>query len=155
MATFVLVPAGWCGGWCWHKVVPLLRGAGHDVYAPTPTGLGERVHLAHPGNDLETHVADVLNVLVFEDLTDVTLVDWSYGGMVAAGVADRAPERLAQLAYLDAAVPADGQSLYDAAEDDGSLRAAYQERIAAAGTPGFKPRHSFLGVRGSDRWPIR
>jgi pimeloyl-ACP methyl ester carboxylesterase len=139
MATFVLLPAAWCGGWCWHRVAPLLRAAGHAVYAPTPTGLGERVHLAHPGIDLETHVTDVLNVLFYEDLTDVTLVGWSYGGMVAAGVADRAPERLAQLAYLDAAIPEDGQSLFEAAEDDGSLRAAYQERIAAAGTPGFLP----------------
>ena len=139
MATFVLVPAAWCGGWCWNKVAPLLRAAGHDVYAPTLTGLGERVHLAHPGIDLDTHVTDVVNVLVFEDLTDVTLVGWSYGGMVVTGVADRAPERLAQLVYLDSVVPEDGQSLYDAAEDDGSMRAAYQERIAAAGTPGFLP----------------
>ena len=114
MATFVLVHGAWAGAWIWKKVIPLLRAAGHDVYATTATGLGDRVHLADPAIDLDTHVTDVVNLLEFEDLTDVTLVGWSYGGMIITGVAERVPERLAQLVYLDASVPADGENSYDA-----------------------------------------
>src|SRR6476620_4249116 len=109
MATFVLVSGQHCGAWSWKKVIPLLRAAGHDVYATTGTGLGDRVHLASPSVDLDTHITDVVNVLEFEELRDVTLVGWSYGGMIITGVAERVPERLAQLVYLDALVPADGE----------------------------------------------
>ena len=73
MATFVLVHGAWAGGWVWKKIVPLLRTAGHDVHATTATGLGDRVHLAGPAVNLDTHVSDVVNVLGFEDLTKVTL----------------------------------------------------------------------------------
>lgn len=111
MSTFVLVHGGWHGGWCWKYVTPTLRAAGHEVYTPTLTGLGERVHLSRPEVDLTTHVRDVVNVLEYEDLRDVVLVGHSYGGMVITGVADVVPDRLAQLVYLDAFVPADGQSL--------------------------------------------
>src|SRR2546426_10958940 len=100
MATFVLVHGGFHGGWCWRKVAPLLRAAGHEVHTPTLTGLGERAHLASPAVDLALHVQDVVNVLFYEDLRSVTLVGHSYAGMVIAGVADRCPERLAQLIYL-------------------------------------------------------
>jgi pimeloyl-ACP methyl ester carboxylesterase len=92
---------------------PLMRAAGHELWIPTYTGLGERAHLAHPGIDLETHIADVLGVLDMEDLADVVLVGHSYGGMVATGVADRARPRIAQLIYLDAFAPRDGESLFD------------------------------------------
>ena len=109
MPTYVLVHGAMVGGWCWRWVTPELRAAGHDVYTPTLTGLGERVHLASPSVDLDTHIGDVVNVLHFEDLTDVVLVGWSYGGMVVAGVADQMPERIAQLVYLDADVPRDGE----------------------------------------------
>jgi pimeloyl-ACP methyl ester carboxylesterase len=90
-----------------------LQAAGHGVYAPTLTGLGERSHLASPDINLSTHIQDILNVLIYEDLTDVVLVGHSYSGMVIAGVADRAPERVIGLVYLDAFVPEDGQSLHD------------------------------------------
>jgi pimeloyl-ACP methyl ester carboxylesterase len=113
MATFVLVHGGWAGGWQWRRVAGPLRAAGHDVFTPTLTGLGERVHLASPAIALNTHVEDVANVLHYEDLTDVILVGYSYSGMVITGVAERMPERLAQLVYLDAFVPEDGQSLAD------------------------------------------
>jgi pimeloyl-ACP methyl ester carboxylesterase len=113
MATYVLVHGGWHGGWCWKKVVPILRGAGHEVFTPTLTGLGERVHLARPDVGLATHVEDVVGLIEYEDLTGVVLVGHSYSGMVITGVADRAPERVAQLVYLDAFVPEDGQSLLD------------------------------------------
>jgi pimeloyl-ACP methyl ester carboxylesterase len=110
MATFVLVHGAIVGGWCWRWVTPYLRDAGHEVYAPTLTGLGERVHLANPEVDLETHIEDVVNVLQYEDLTGIVLVGWSYGGMVVAGVADRVPERIAHVVYLDSDVPRDGDT---------------------------------------------
>ena len=113
MATFVLVHGAWAGGWYWKRVRPLLTAAGHDVFTPTLTGLGERAHLATPDIGLETHIRDVLGVLTYEDLSDVVLVGHSCGGIVITGVAERAPGRLAHLVYLDAYVPADGQSFLD------------------------------------------
>lgn len=113
MATYVLVHGGAHGGWCYQRVARLLRADGHDVHTPTLTGLGERSHLVRPGIDLETHITDVVAVLHYEDLHDVILVGHSYGGMVITGVADRALDRVAHLVYLDAANPANGQSLVD------------------------------------------
>jgi pimeloyl-ACP methyl ester carboxylesterase len=110
MATFVLVQGAFVGGWCWRWVTPHLRTAGHEVYTPTLTGLGERAHLASPRVDLDTHIEDVVNVLRYEDLSGVVLVGWSYGGMVVAGAADRDPERVGQLVYLDSDVPRDGET---------------------------------------------
>jgi pimeloyl-ACP methyl ester carboxylesterase len=130
----VLVHGAWHGGWCWRKVVPLLRASGHAVYAPTLTGLGERVHLATREVGLDTHVQDVLNVLAFEGLSEVVLVGHSYGGMVIAGVAEQAPERLAHLVYLDATVPDDGQSLLDLL---GPVARASVEELARTGGEGW------------------
>jgi pimeloyl-ACP methyl ester carboxylesterase len=142
-ATFVLVAGSFAGGWAWDKVVPLLREAGHDVYAPTLTGLGDRIHLADPRIDLDTGVTDVVNVLEYADLHDVTLVAHSSGGMIITGVAEQVPERLAQLVYLDAWVPTDGQSDYDVAiaSDEARAEGIVAEMNAgwAAGTPGFRP----------------
>jgi pimeloyl-ACP methyl ester carboxylesterase len=112
-STLVLVHGAWAGGWAWREVASHLRVAGHEVFTPTLTGLGERVHLATPDIDLDTHIQDILGVLEYEDLREVILVGHSYGGMVITGVAERVPERLAQLVYLDAFVPEDGQSLAD------------------------------------------
>ena len=92
---------------------PLLRAAGHEPFTPSYTGLGEREHLARRDVTLSTHIADLVNVLEFEDLQDVVLIGHSFGGMVATGVADRAPGRIARLVYLDAFVPEDGQCLLD------------------------------------------
>jgi pimeloyl-ACP methyl ester carboxylesterase len=113
MATFVLVHGSMHGGWCWKRVAPLLRAAGHDVFTPTLTGLGERVHLAHPDVDLDTHIRDVLGVLEYEDLREVVLIGHSYGAMVITGVADRMPERIDHLVYLDGAMASDGQAVLD------------------------------------------
>jgi pimeloyl-ACP methyl ester carboxylesterase len=113
MATFLVAHGAWSAGWAWKKMRPLLRARGHELFTPTHTGLGERAHLATPGIDLETHIADILGVLRFEDLRNVILVGHSYGGMVATGVADRARERIATLVYLDAFAPRDGESLFD------------------------------------------
>jgi pimeloyl-ACP methyl ester carboxylesterase len=137
MATFVLVHGAWAGAWVWKKIIPLLRTAGHDVHATTATGLGDRVHLAGPAVDLDTHITDVVNLLEFEELTEVTLVGWSYGGMIITGVAERVPERLAGLVYLDAAVPADGESSYDVDRSSQEDRAVDRRAAAAAGMPGF------------------
>jgi pimeloyl-ACP methyl ester carboxylesterase len=111
MATYVLVHGGGHGGWCWQRLARLLRDAGHDVYTPTLTGLGERSHLLDPGIDLDTHITDVVNVLRYEDLTEAILVGHSYGGLVILGAADRAVDRVGQLVYMDAAIPVDGDSL--------------------------------------------
>ncbi|MBT4489971.1 MAG: alpha/beta hydrolase [Rhodospirillaceae bacterium] len=113
MATFVLVHGAWEAGWVWKWTVPHLRAAGHEVFAPSLTGLGERSHLMNASIDLDTHIADVLGVLEWEGLDNVTLVGHSYGGMVATGVADRANERIGSLIYLDAFLPKDGEALLD------------------------------------------
>ena len=113
MATFVVAHGAWSSAWAWKKMRPLLRAAGHELWTPSYTGLGERVHLANPAIDLDTHIQDVAGVLEMEDLNGVVLVGHSYGGMVATGVADRARSRIAQLVYLDAFVPRDGQSVFD------------------------------------------
>lgn len=113
MTVLVVAHGAWSAAWAWKKMRPLLAAAGHELWTPTYTGLGERAHLAGPAIDLDTHIADVIGVLEMEDLRDVALIGHSYGGMVATGVADRARERIAQLVYLDAFVPRDGQSLFD------------------------------------------
>ena len=113
MATFLLVQPAWLGGWCWDKVAIRLRAHGHDVYAPTLTGLGERAHLARPDVGLATHIDDVVSVAEFDDLDDVILVGTSSGGTVITGVANRIPGRIASLVYLDAFVPSDGQCTFD------------------------------------------
>jgi pimeloyl-ACP methyl ester carboxylesterase len=113
MATYVLVGGAWLGAWAWGDVARDLRARGHDVHPVTLTGLGERAHLARPEIDLDTHVTDVVNVLVYEDLHEVVLVGHSYAGLVVTGVADRAPERLAQVVYLDTGPLPSGQSLLD------------------------------------------
>ena len=94
-------------------MLPLLRASGHEVFTPTLTGLGDRVHLAGRDVNLSTHVQDVLNVLTYEDLHDVILVGHSYGGMVISAVAGRADARLARLVYLDAFVPQEGQAMIE------------------------------------------
>jgi pimeloyl-ACP methyl ester carboxylesterase len=135
VSTFVLVHGSMHGGWCWTRVVPLLRAAGNDVYTPTLTGLGERVHLAHPGIDLDTHIQDVLGVLEFEDLHDVALVGQSYGAMVITGVADRVPGRIGHLVYLDGAMPSDGQAVLDLSPPEWGASRRAQVDAAVFGGP--------------------
>jgi pimeloyl-ACP methyl ester carboxylesterase len=113
MATIVIVPGATHGGWRWKEVRVALQAAGHEVYALTLTGLGERSHLASPDIDFETHIQDVVHVLEYEDLRDVVLVGHSYGGMVLPAVADRAAPRVARRIYLDALLPHDGECTYD------------------------------------------
>ena len=113
MATFVVAHGAWSAGWAWAKMHPLLSARGHRLITPTLTGLGERSHLASPAIDLDTHIADIVNVLEWEDLTRIHLIGHSYGGMVATGAADRARAHIAKLIYIDAFVPRDGDSVFD------------------------------------------
>lgn len=131
MSTFVLVPGFWLGGWAWGGVTARLRAAGHEVYPLTLTGLGERVHLAGPQVDLETHIADVMNLFKFEDLRDAVLVGHSYAGVVITGVADRIPERIARLVYVDSAPLPDGMALIDFYSPE--RRRSFEESVAAEG----------------------
>lgn len=110
MATFVLVHGAWHGGWAWNRVAPLLRAAGHDVHAPTLTGVSDRAHLLHPGVGLSTHIQDVVALISAHDLSDVVLVGHSYGGQVITGVADAVPSRVLKRVYLDAFVGDSGEA---------------------------------------------
>ncbi len=148
MAVVVLVHGTTAGGWVWQVITPQLVAAGHTVYTPTLTGLGERVHLATPATDLDMHIADIVNVLVFEDLQHVVLAGHSYGGMVIRGVADRVPERIARLVYLDALVPHDGESLLDISAPQS--RAEVTERVQREGEGWLIPVS-----RGADDVPTR
>ena len=111
--TYVVAHGAWSSGWAWKKVHPLMQARGHRLVVPSYTGLVERAHLANPNVDLETHITDVVNVLIYEDLRDVVLVAHSYGGVVGTGVADRARDRIRRLIYLDAFLPEDGKSFVD------------------------------------------
>ena len=111
MSSFVLVHGAWHGSWCWKRVRKALQAQGHDVFTPTLTGLAERSHLLARNVDLETHVLDVLNLIRWEELSDLVLCGHSYGGCVVTGVADRIPEKIRALVYLDAFVPEDNENL--------------------------------------------
>jgi pimeloyl-ACP methyl ester carboxylesterase len=135
MTTYVLVAGAWLGGWSWGPVAAQLRRNGHDVHPATLTGLGDRSHLATPQVDLDTYISDVVNLVEVEDLRDVVLVGHSYGGHVATGVADRIPERISLLAYLDAGPSPDGTAFMDLQEP-----AAKEliERLANTGGDGWR-----------------
>jgi pimeloyl-ACP methyl ester carboxylesterase len=111
MATFVLIHGAWHGSWCWKRVRRLLQSQGHEVFTPTLTGVADRSHLLSPAITLETHVLDVVNLIRWEELSDVVLCGHSYGGAVVTGVTDRLPDRVASLVYLDAFIPDNGASV--------------------------------------------
>jgi pimeloyl-ACP methyl ester carboxylesterase len=130
--TYVLVHGAWHGSWCWKRVRKSLRDAGHQVFTPTLTGLGERSHLNSAAINLSTHIADVVNLLQWEDLSDVVLCGHSYAGSVISGVADRIPERIRTLVYLDAFVPEDGECLFGLAPEH-AQRMRLQAQTAGSG----------------------
>lgn len=111
--TYVLLHGAWHGGWCWAPVAKALRAAGHRVTTPTQTGLGERRHLMSRDITLETFVLDLIHHIEAEELTDVILVGHSFAGPVISGAADRMPERIRHLVYLDATILEDGQAPFD------------------------------------------
>jgi pimeloyl-ACP methyl ester carboxylesterase len=130
MTDFVLVHGSWHGSWSWSRVRRLLAAAGHRVFTPTLTGVGERCHLLSREVGLDTHIADVTNLMRWEDLRDIVLVGHSYGGFVARHVADQMPDRIRALVYLDAFVPENGKTLCDYMPDGGQ---GFRELAAAHG----------------------
>ena len=129
MADIVLVHGAWSGSWSWNGVAPLLRASGHEVHAPTLTGLAERSHIPPMQVSLSSHMADIAGLLRWNDLKDVILVGHSYGGMVITGVADREIARVRGMIYVDAHVPDSGQSAWDLS---GPERAGAQKAAAMA-----------------------
>lgn len=153
MATFMLVHGGGHGGWCYQFVAKILRSHGHEVYTPTMTGVGEREHLLSPAVDMNLQITDIVKAIEFEGLRDVILVGHSYGGMIITGVADQVGDRIANLVYLDAAYPENGQSLVDHAGE--IMLAARQTARIVNGIelilfPGDDPM-SFFGVTEPDQ----
>src|SRR5574341_414579 len=139
--TYVLVHGAWHGGWCWRRVAEGLRSAGHRVFAPTQTGLGERSHLLSTDIDLNVFVQDIVNVIECEELSDVILVGHSFGGNAVTGVADRIPQRLRHVVYLDGIVAHSGKSVMDwlpPAVVAARLKAA-QDFDGGLSFPPFKP----------------
>ncbi len=148
MSTYVLIHGGGHGGWCYKETAKLLRGHGHDVYAPSLSGLADRRHLLHPGIGLETHINDIVNLISFEDISDIILVGHSYGGMVIAGVADRLPAHIAHLVFLDAAIPENGESLIDVSP--GLLAFQTGNQIIDGVELGLFPNETSLFIYGID-----
>ena len=109
--TYVIVHGAWGGGWDWKHMDDLLTADGNTVYRPTLTGQGEHCNLSNTNIDLDMHIQDIVNVILWENLHDVVLVGHSYGGMVITGVADRVPGRIKRLAYIDALVPENGENV--------------------------------------------
>jgi pimeloyl-ACP methyl ester carboxylesterase len=122
--TYVIIHGAWGGGWAFKEVDRLLTADGHKVYRPTLTGQGERSHLTSTNIDLSLHIQDIVNVILWEDLHDVVLVGHSYGGMVITGVADRVPDRIKRVIYLDAILPEDGENAYAGFRNDDISRLA-------------------------------
>jgi pimeloyl-ACP methyl ester carboxylesterase len=131
--TFVLVHGAWHGGWCWRRVSDLLEAKGHKVFAPTMTGLGERSHLMSKDVVLDTHIADIVNVIEWEDLKSICLVAHSYGGWPVSGALEKVLDRVTSVVFLDAFIPEDGQRSLDVASDfsrKGTLEAIAKGEIS-------------------------
>lgn len=144
--TYVLMHGAWHGGWCWKRVAEPLRASGHRVYTPTQTGLGERSHLLSTDITLDVFIKDLVNVLEWEDLADVVLVGHSFGGITITGAADRVPQRIRHLVYLDSFVLQDGQSAFSVLPPDvvAARRRLAQEFSGGVSLP--VPEPSTLGV---------
>lgn len=153
--AFVLVHGAWHGAWCWSRVLPLLRQAGHAAHAVTLTGVGERAHLIGRDIGLHTHIADVVNLIDCEELADVVLVGHSYGGLIITGAAQAllvrsGARRLRHLAYVDAVVPHSGESW---STHHGASLVAERLAAAAASPNGALPPPDarLFGLTGADK----
>lgn len=149
MSTYLLVHGAWHSGECWERVVPLLTSAGHRALAPSLTGHGDRAHLLGPEVGLDTHADDIVRLITEEDLTDVILVGHSYAGLVISSAANRIPDRIGHLVYLDAMVPEDGESAADVmpiTQDliDGALRSESGWRVPPL--PEMPPPTGLFGI---------
>jgi pimeloyl-ACP methyl ester carboxylesterase len=170
MATIVLVHGAWGGSWSWKPVAARLRRQGHDVYAPTMSGVADRGHIPPAVVSLDTHISDIAGLMRFEDLSNILLVGHSYGGMVITGAADREIARIAGMVYLDAFLPESGQSLWDIVGPEGAAKhqAAAQTHDGGLSVPYFfgapgqrtpQPAGTlsqpWVTVRDSVTWPQR
>lgn len=131
--TAILVHGGFEGGWCWARVAEPLRARGWQVFAPSLTGLADRAHLLTPSVSFETHVLDIVNLIEAEELSDVLIVGHSAGGTVITAVADRVPEKVAGLLYLDASLPEPGQSMFDFMGDSQGVPDLFRSQAAEKG----------------------
>jgi pimeloyl-ACP methyl ester carboxylesterase len=149
--TFLLIHGAWHGGWCWRRVADLLETKGHKVYAPTLTGLADRSHLLSKDVILDTHIADIVNLVKWEDLKDICLVVHSYGGWPGSGALEHIHDRVSSIVWVDAFKPEDGQKGTDYAS--GFSKKAMEKAIAA-GTPGRKapPPSAFFVNEKDQAW---
>lgn len=136
--AFVLVPGSWCGAWCWKPVADRLRSAGHTVFPMSLTGLAERSHLLSDRITLETHVMDVVNLIKYNDLRDVVLVGHSYAGIVLTAVAERIPQCLRHIVYLDAMVPKPSECAMDLIPNEEAEQRVLRRAMTAGSA--FPPR---------------
>lgn len=163
MTNFVLIPGAWLGAWVWKKITPLLEEKGHKVYPVTLTGMGDRVHLAPKDPGIETAIQDVLNVIEFNDVDRFVLVGHSFAGKVAAAVADRVPEKVQSILYLDAARPEkvrEPQGGFDPSKEfgplpEGSLGLPFTEEIIdAIGKDVVGEDRKWMLSKGTP-WPLK
>jgi hypothetical protein len=136
---FVLVSGTFCGGWIWRRVTDQLEQGGHKVFAPSLTGLAERSHLLSKDINLDTHIADVVNLVKWESLENVCLVAWSYAGFVGAGALESIGARVSSIVWLDAFLPTDGQTVPDLSAE--AVRNAVQTAVEKS-TAGLVRRRS-------------
>jgi pimeloyl-ACP methyl ester carboxylesterase len=147
--TFVLVHGAWHGGWCWRRVSEQLEKRGHKVFAPTLTGLGERSHLMSGTVTLDTHIADVANVITWEGLENFVLVGHSYGGWIISGVAEQVEKKIAAIVFLDAFIPENGQRVLDT--NSPRSRAEIEEAMKKAEVSRPAPHPSVWKVNEKDQ----
>jgi pimeloyl-ACP methyl ester carboxylesterase len=148
--TYILVHGAWHGSWCWKRVRAALQSAGHNVFTPTLTGLGERSHLNSAAVDLSTHIADVVNLIQWEELSDVVLCGHSYAGAVIAGVADQIPARIRALVFLDGFLLENGESLMDVLPSEVTQILRDQAKATGEGWKSNPVPAHILGVRDPD-----
>jgi pimeloyl-ACP methyl ester carboxylesterase len=147
----VLVHGAFQGSWVWKRVRSSLQRRGSEVFTPTLTGLGERSHLLSPSINLDTHIDDVVNLIRWEGLNNVVLCGHSYGGCVISGVAERAPERISSLVYLDAILLQDGQSALDLVAPENRKKLWELLKKAEDGWKVPPPTDAALDVNEQDR----
>jgi pimeloyl-ACP methyl ester carboxylesterase len=151
MSSFVLVHGAWHGSWCWKRVRPLLQLAGHEVFTPTLTGVGERSHLLARQVNLSTHIDDVVNLIRWEELSDLILCGHSYGGAVVRGVADRIPERIRAVVYLDAFVLEPGENVLQNVHESQRLQLQEATRKLGEGWKAPPIPAAVFNVNAADR----
>lgn len=153
MARFLLIHGTWHGSWCWDRLSPILKERGHEVWSPTLIGLADRAGEASPQTGLATHVDQITKLIQDTGLNDFTLVGHSYGGLIMVGVAERVPQNITHLVYLDALVPNHGQSAFDlmpGAEAGfvGAMRSAGSEYLV----PPMSPQDLGVTVKSDIEW---